>query len=74
LPGFEGNKGERKVVRDRVGETVATVLVEIAPDADIGQLSPDASFHDQLGIDSIDFLRFMLALEKRLGVAIPELD
>jgi acyl carrier protein len=62
------------VTRERLGETVATVLADIAPEADVGQLIPDASYHDQLGIDSIDFLRFMLALEKRLGIVIPELD
>jgi len=27
-----------------------------------------------LEIDSVDFLWFMLALEKRLGLVIPELD
>jgi len=32
------------------------------------------SFRDQLDIDSVDFLNFVLALEQRLGRTIPQLD
>jgi len=49
------------------------LLSEIAPDAELDDLDPDTSYHQQLEIDSVDFLRFMLALKKSLGVVIPEL-
>jgi acyl carrier protein len=57
-------------LRARVLETLA----EIAPEADLGTLDPALSFHDQMEIDSIDYLNFMLSLEKRLGIRIPEAD
>ena len=36
------------------------------------ELDPDAPFRDQFEMDSLDFLNFVLALEKEHGVKIPE--
>ncbi|MFO0733146.1 MAG: acyl carrier protein [Nitrospiraceae bacterium] len=47
---------------------------EIAPEADLTTLNPDASFRDQLDLDSMDFLNFVLALHKELQIDIPEAD
>ncbi len=57
-------------IRDIVLET----LQSIAPEADLGSLEPVTSFRDQIDIDSMDFLNFMIALEKRLDVRIREVD
>jgi acyl carrier protein len=50
------------------------VLRTIAPDADLAAIDPATSFRDQFEIDSVDYLNFVLALEQRLGIRIPELD
>jgi acyl carrier protein len=53
---------------------VLHALGGIAPEADLDQLRPDISFREQLDIDSMDFLNFVIALHKQLGVSIPEKD
>jgi acyl carrier protein len=60
--------------KQQIKETVLRILVSIAPDADVQGIKPNVSFHDQLEIDSIDFLRLMTALEQELQVEIPDLD
>lgn len=53
---------------------VLAVLTEIAPELDLSGINPELSFRDQFEVDSVDFLNFVLALEKRLGRKIPEVD
>lgn len=57
---------------------VKAVLIEglrqVAPESDPGALRPDQPVRDTLGIDSYDFLNFLVGLHKRLGVEIPEAD
>ena len=48
------------------------LLAEIAPEAEMEKLDPDKAFRDQFSFDSVDCLRFALALEKALGIQIPE--
>ncbi len=50
------------------------ILSEIAPEADLASLKPDVSFRDQLDIDSMDFLNFVIALHEKLHLEIPETD
>ena len=54
--------------------TVLTVLGRIAPEADLTRLRPDKSFRDQLDMDSMDYLNFVIALHAELHVDIPERD
>ena len=60
--------------REQIRRHVLRALAEVAPDADVGRLEPRVAFRDQIEIDSLDFLNFVLALEKRLGMRIPEVD
>jgi acyl carrier protein len=57
---------------------IKAVLLEelgnLAPEADPAALAPDADLREGLDLDSMDFLNLMIALDKRLGVAIPEAD
>ena len=62
------------MTRDEIRATVLRILGEIAPEADLTQLKPDVSFRDQLDIDSMDFLNFVIALDEELDVRIPESD
>jgi acyl carrier protein len=55
------------------GQVIAS-LIEVAPDVDQSALDPDINFRDQFEIDSVDFLEFVLNLEKKLGIKIPEVD
>lgn len=57
-----------------VKRTALRILGEIAPEADLASLKPDVSFRDQLDIDSMDFLNFVIALHEALRVEIPEAD
>ena len=53
---------------------IVAELTAIAPDLDAGAITDDAHFIDDLGIDSMDYLNLISALQKRLGVSIPESD
>ena len=53
---------------------VIDALVRIAPEIDRASIEPGVSLRDQLDLDSMDFLNFVLAVHDRLGVEIPEAD
>lgn len=53
---------------------VAEALTEIAPEADLGQLDPQADFAEQLDIDSMDFLNLIVSVHERTGISVPERD
>ena len=56
----------RKVVVEELGN--------IAPEADLAALDPQADLREALDIDSMDFLNFITAIHHRLGINVPELD
>ena len=58
----------------QVKTTILSLLGNIAPEVDLSQLSDDADIRATLGIDSFDFLNFMIALSDSFGVEIPESD
>jgi len=60
------------VTRDEIRGRVIRCLGEIAPEADLALLRPDTPIRDQLDIDSMDFLNFVIGLDRSLGVAVPE--
>lgn len=53
---------------------ILDALREIAPELDAKSLDPSRSFRDQVELDSVDFLSFVLNLERRLGLHVPEVD
>jgi acyl carrier protein len=50
------------------------ILGDVAPDLDIATVAIDADLRNDIGLDSMDFLNFVIAISKELGVAIPEAD
>lgn len=60
--------------QEQIRETILRVLNDVVPNADAQAISPDISFHDQLELDSIDFLRLMMSLEKEMGITIFDFD
>ncbi len=57
-----------------IREALWQELGNIAPEMDLRQLDPRANLREALDIDSMDFLNFVTAIHRRLGVDIPELD
>ena len=51
-------------------ETVAKVINETS-DIPIADIRPEAHAIDDLGIDSLDFLDIVFALDKKFGIKIP---
>jgi acyl carrier protein len=50
------------------------ILSDIAPDLDVSGVATDADLRNDIGLDSMDFLNFVIAAHKRLGVTVPEAD
>ncbi len=62
------------MTREEIRETVLKVLASITPDAQVSVVDPLQTFHDQFDLDSIDFLRLMMALERELNLTIYDFD
>jgi acyl carrier protein len=57
-----------------VRSAVLAVVARIAPEVDLTTLPDDADLREELDIDSIDFLNFMVGIYEHLGVDVPEHD
>lgn len=57
-----------------LSDAVVRLLATIAPEARGRALAPSVNLRDQLDLDSMDVLNFVVALHKELGVEIPETD
>jgi acyl carrier protein len=55
-------------------EKVLAVLAGLAPEVDVSSLKPDVRLRDQLDLDSMDFLNFLIGIDEQLSVDIPEDD
>lgn len=53
---------------------ILEALGEVAPEADLDSIERDVPLRDQLDIDSMDFLNFVIAVNERTGIDIPESD
>ena len=62
------------MTREEIREVVLSILAGIAPEIDVEEIRPAADLRDELDIDSMDFLRFLVRIEERLGVSVPEKD
>jgi acyl carrier protein len=62
------------MTHDEIRQVVLGALGAIAPEADLSQLRGDLDVRDQLDIDSMDHLNFLIAVHTQLSVDIPEAD
>jgi acyl carrier protein len=62
------------VTESEIRQTVVQALSNIAPEADFESIDPAKNLRDQIDIDSVDFLNFVIGLHKELGVDIPDAD
>ena len=53
---------------------IRALLKRVAPESDPAILKPDDPIQSTLGMDSYDFLQFIIAMCEATGVTIPEED
>jgi acyl carrier protein len=53
---------------------VLSVLTTIAPEVDAEDIRDDVLLRDQVDLDSMDWLNFLIGIHNRLHVDIPESD
>lgn len=59
---------------EEIRNLVLASLGDVAPEADPATIDPARNLREQLDLDSMDFLNFVIAVHKRLGLEIPESD
>ena len=59
---------------DHARETVAAILGQIAPEAELDDVEPSEDLRTELDLDSLDFLGLIEGLKERTGVDVPEAD
>jgi acyl carrier protein len=62
------------MTKDEIKAAVLRMLGQVAPEADLGALKPNLRLRDQLDVDSMDLLNFVIGLHKEFKVEIPEAD
>jgi acyl carrier protein len=62
------------MTRAEIQDTVIQALVSVAPEVGAATLKAAVPLRDQVDLDSMDFLRFMMELYKQLGVDVSEAD
>lgn len=62
------------MTRDEIRAVVLRHLGDRAPEVDFANVHPDKPLRDQIDLDSMDYLNFLIALHKELGLDIPERD
>lgn len=62
------------MTREDVRTAVIESLRRIAPEIDPTRVEPAANLREELDLDSMDFLRFILMLHERLAIDVPEVD
>lgn len=57
-----------------LSKALAEELHRIAPDVSLEDIDPTADLRDEYDIDSMDFLKLVMALGKRFELDMPEAD
>jgi len=59
---------------EEIKNIIFQLLKKIAPDTEPSELKPDENIREVLNIDSFDSLQFIVSLNEKLGIEIPEED
>jgi acyl carrier protein len=62
------------MTREAIRAAVVKALTSVAPEVDAEALQPDDAFRQQVDLDSMDFLNFVIAIHASLNVDVPETD
>lgn len=60
--------------RDDIRGEILSVLTTIAPEVEADDIRDEVLLRDQVDLDSMDWLNFLIGVHKRLHVDIPESD
>jgi acyl carrier protein len=60
--------------RDELLKVLLDCLARIAPEIDISTLRPGQRLRDQVDLDSVDWMNFLVAVHAALGIDIPDAD
>ena len=60
--------------QEEVRKGVLAELLRIAPELEEGKVVPGKPLREQVDLDSMDWLNFLVALHERFKVEIPEAD
>lgn len=60
--------------REALKATALGILRGIAPEVEPADIEPAIPLRQQVDLDSMDWLNFLIGLHQRLGVNIPEAD
>ena len=59
---------------EEIKQALVQRLKSIAPDTEPATLKPEDNIRQSLGIDSFDYLQFIVALDEQFGIQTPEED
>lgn len=62
------------MTRDEIRGGILRALAQVAPEADVSGIKPNVRLRDQLDIDSMDMLSFVIGVHKEFKIEIPEAD
>ncbi len=62
------------MTQDELRKVVLATLLSIAPEVEVDELRADKPLRNQVDLDSMDWLNFLLGLHEKLAVDIPEAD
>jgi acyl carrier protein len=62
------------MTRDELRSAVLRCLSRIAPEVDVDHIEPAVRLRDQVDLDSVDWLNFLVAVHAELGVDIPDAE
>jgi len=57
-----------------ITRVVRDALSNVAPEVDLDAIDAGKDLRDQIDIDSVDFLNFVIGLHKALNIEIPDAD
>jgi acyl carrier protein len=60
--------------KEEIKTLIIQTLKSIAPETEPDKISESDDIRYTLGIDSFDFLQFIIAIDEKLNIAIPEED
>jgi acyl carrier protein len=59
---------------DEAKTLIFDILEEVAPEVEASDVDHSVDLTEQLDLDSMDYLTWMLAINKRTGIDIPQRD
>jgi acyl carrier protein len=59
---------------NEIRDQIIAALTTVAPEVDVAALDSSVPLRNQVDLDSMDFLRFVVELHRRVGVDVPETD